>query len=181
VGDLVDPSRPVAVVAVLSKVKVVLPVTQRDLRMFHEGDEISVSAAGLDEIFAGVVHSIGYTADERTRTFPVVLEVPNPELELRAGMVVEARVRVGSAGGVFVPLDAVSRDAGGQPVVQLVDPEGLVVRPRRVRLGRLIGERALVEEGLSPGERFVVRGLVQPGSPVVETRAMAASSGTEGR
>ena len=183
VGDLVDPSRPVAVIADLRRVKIILPVPQRDLGLFRLAMKVELAAPGLEHPPAGEVHQIGYAADPKTRTFPVTLSAANPELALRAGMIVEARVRIALHHGIPLPLDAVSRDLSGSPraLVVVEGPRGSRVESRPVKLGPVLGERVLVLGGLTSGDKVVVRGLVQPGDPVQvvpergESRAEGAS------
>ncbi len=165
VGDLVDPSRPVAVIADLRRVKVILPVPQRDLALFKLKLKVELAATGVERAPEGEVHQLGFAADPKTRTFPVTLAVENPTLALRAGMIVEARVRVALHRGIPLPLDAVSRDLTGSPRV-LVVASGERVESRPVKLGPVLGEKVLVLGGLRAGERVVVRGLVQPGDLV---------------
>ncbi|MCP4676720.1 MAG: efflux RND transporter periplasmic adaptor subunit [Deltaproteobacteria bacterium] len=173
VGDLVGPSRPVAVIATMRKVEVILPVSQRDLPLFKEGFVIELDAPGFEKKFVGNVHRIGFTADEKTRTFPIVLEVDNPDLELRAGMVVEARIPVKRHQGIFVPLDTTTRDSRGEPMVFVVSKTGSRAETRPIRIGSLIGDQTQVLEGLAAGDQVIIRGLVQAGNPVlvVETAA----------
>ncbi len=167
VGDVVGPSRPVAVLATLKRVEVKLPVTQRDLPLFEVGIELSLTAPGVSRSFTGKVQRVGFTADEKTRTFPVVLEVDNPNLELRAGMVVETRVPVKRHRGVFVRLDAVTRDVSGSPRLLVVDKSEKSAEGRNVKVGALVGDRVQVLEGLEIGDKVIVRGMVQAGNPVV--------------
>jgi membrane fusion protein, multidrug efflux system len=162
VGDLVDPSRPVAVLADLRRVKVMLGVPQRDLPRVRKGMRLELSAVGVERALSGVVHNIGYAADPKTRTFPMTVEVGNEDLALRAGMVVEARVEVGRSRGVLLPLEVVSRDALGRPRVLLVGRDRRA-EERVVTLGEVHGERVVVASGLRVGEEVVLGGLVSPG------------------
>lgn len=177
VGDLVGPTRPVVVLADLRRVKVILPVAQRDLRHFSRGMAIELTARGLPGTFRGEVHSVGYAADKTTRTFPVTVKVPNPAPHaLRVGMIVEARVTVTTHEGIFVPLDLVSRDEHGAPRV-LLARKGRAVE-RAVELGPLVGQRVRVVKGLAPGDAVIQRGLVNPGDRVAIGKAGAlAGSG----
>jgi RND family efflux transporter MFP subunit len=169
VGDLVDPSRPVAVLADLRRVKIVLPVPQRDLRLFRLGMKVELGVPGVERPRSAEVHQIGYAADPRTRTFPVTLSVENADLALRAGMIVETRVQVALHRGIPLPLDAVSRDLSGSSRVLVVASGGGADRAesRQVQLGPVLGERVLVLGGLRARERVVVRGMVQPGDLVL--------------
>lgn len=182
-GDLTDPAHPVAAIAELKRAKVILPVAQRDLPLFREGDVVPLVEPGAGREYEGRIFGVGYAADERTRTFPVTLEVANPDLGLRAGMVVEARVRVASHRGIFVPLDAVHRDFGGRPAVFVAEGSPPAAAERRISLGVLVGERVQAVSGLVPGDAVIVRGMAQAGAPVspAPRRAGEAPDGGAGR
>jgi membrane fusion protein, multidrug efflux system len=182
-GDLTDAAHPVAAIAELKRVKVILPVTQRDLPLFRVKSVVSFTVPDTGRIYEGSIFSVGYAADERTRTFPVALEVSNADLELRAGMVIEARVRAATHRGIFVPLDAVHRDFEGHPIVFVAAGAPAKAAQRRVELGVLVGERAQIVSGLAPGDAVIVRGMVQGGEPVaiVAAPAEAAADGGSAR
>ncbi len=174
VGDMTDPSHPVGILADLKRVKVILPVPQRDLHLFEDGQEVEVRAPGTDRVFLGKVVSIGYAADPTTRTFSVILEVSNEDLSMRAGMIVEAEIIVASHDGIFIPLDVVSRDVDGSPVVMVADSRTGTAQARRLDLGLVIGEKVLVKSGLKRGEKYVLRGMVRSGEPITIIEAAAA-------
>jgi len=165
-GDLTDPAHPVAAIAELKRVKVILPVTQGDLPLFRVGDTVAIREPGAKRRLEGRIFGIGYAADEKTRTFPVTLEVDNPDLLLRAGMIVEAEVVAATHRGIFLPLDAVHRDLDGHPAVFVAG--GLPPRAleKRVDLGVIVGERVQIVAGLDVGDAVIVRGMVQNGEPV---------------
>ncbi|MCU0663741.1 MAG: efflux RND transporter periplasmic adaptor subunit [Myxococcota bacterium] len=165
-GDMTDPSHPVGIVAMLHRAKVILTVPQQDLSLFAVGREIDILEPGNGRTLTGAVHSIGYAADEKTRTFPVVVEIKNDDLYLRAGMIVEAVVHVGDLTGIFVPLDAVTRDTGGRPSVLLVDPKTGTAVSRPIEMGTMMGARVHVRSGIALGDAVIVRGQPAPGDAV---------------
>jgi RND family efflux transporter MFP subunit len=165
-GDLTDPTHPVGVIAHLERVKVILTVPQQDLPLFAIDKEIELREPAGGRAFVGKVHSIGYAADAKTRTFPVTVEVANKDLLLRAGMIVEAVVSVSDLTGIFVPLDALTRDAGGRPSVLLVDLPNGTAFSRAVELGAIVGDKVQVLSGVSAGEAVIVRGHPAPGDAV---------------
>jgi RND family efflux transporter MFP subunit len=166
VGEMTDPQHPVAIVAQMEKVKVVLPVAQRDVPHFRVGDVLSLTTPEIAHIFEGRIHAVGYAAEERTRTFPVTLEVSNPDLKLRAGMIVEATVKVGEHTGIFISLDAITRSQSGVPIVMLVDPQRAVAVSRIVTPGAVLGEKVEIRSGLAIGDKVIVRGQVSENDPV---------------
>jgi RND family efflux transporter MFP subunit len=174
VGDMTDPSHPVGILADLKRVKVILPVPQRDLYLFEEGKNVEIKAPGTERVFLGKVFSVGYAADQTTRTFPVTLEVSNEDLTLRAGMIVEAEIVVVGHDGIFIPLDVVSRDIDGSAIVMVADPGTGTAVARRLILGLVLGQKVLVKSGLKRGERYVLRGMVRSGDPITVMETAAA-------
>lgn len=165
-GDMTDASHPVGVVAGMKIMKVVLPVSQQDLHLFEDGKEVDIEAPGLEEKFIGKVYSVGYAADLSTRTFPVSLEVPNDDLRLRSGMVVEASVFGEGKTGIFLPLDIIRRNLEDKPVALAVDTATGTASPRVLELGVVIGDRVEVISGVEAGEQIIVKGMVNEGDPV---------------
>ena len=105
--------------------------------------------------------------DNATGTITVRAVVENPDRQLIPGQFVRARVLLRQfEDQIIVPTEAVGADARG-PNVWVVDAESKAeLRP--VRLGTVIGDRQVIEEGLQPGDRVVVNGQVglQPGMAV---------------
>ncbi len=101
----------------------------------------------------------GVTVDRGTGAVTLRATVPNPQGTLLPGMVVTARLVAGvERGVVLVPQQGVTRAANGEATA-LVVGEGNKVERRRLVLGRAVGNRWLVSEGLRPGDRLIVEGL----------------------
>lgn len=93
---------------------------------------------------------------------------PNPEHALLPGMFVRAMVTEGvNEQGILVPQRGVTRNAKGQPVALVVNPED-TVELRVIETDRAVGDSWLVTKGLSAGDRVIVEGLQKapPGSKV---------------
>jgi membrane fusion protein (multidrug efflux system) len=111
----------------------------------------------------------------------------NPQGSLVPGQFVRAHVEgVEIAGATTVPRRAVMTSAQGSFVWRVGDGDVVDLRP--VRLDGTVGDRALVAEGLTGGERVIVEGVlkVQPGvkvtiaapqAPAGEPQAPAAEAG----
>lgn len=96
--------------------------------------------------------------DVRTGSQRIVTVFPNPGNILRRGQFVRIRMRAEvRSGALLVPQRAVGELQGGYQVVVIGPDNRAEVRP--VRVGRRVGSRWLIEEGLRPGERIVVEGL----------------------
>jgi len=108
------------------------------------------------------------TVDPGTGSVILRAVFPNPKAFLLPGMFVTAHLEEGVAdNGILVPQQGVMRDPRGQPSVFLVGQDNKV-ELRNIRTDRAIGDKWLVLDGLSAGDRVIIRGLqkVAPGATV---------------
>jgi membrane fusion protein (multidrug efflux system) len=105
--------------------------------------------------------------DPRTGTLELQAEFPNPQRRLLPGQF--GRVRYVSerrTGVILVPQRAVQQNQSIQTVYTV--GEGDKIESRAVKTGARVGDSWLIEQGLQPGDRVVVEGLltVRPGMVV---------------
>lgn len=106
--------------------------------------------------------------DETTGQVTLRGEFPNPSGDLLPGMYVRVEVEQGLEQNAFaVPQQAVQRDAGGQASVLVVGPEDKV-QQRKVTVGRAVGDRWVISQGLQAGDRVIADGFQKtaPGATV---------------
>ena len=121
----------------------------------------------------GEVQFSDVTVDEGTGMVQLRILFPNPDSYLLPGLFVKARVAQSTIeNAIAIPQQAVVRSAGGATTVWAVNSDN-VVNPRPVTVSRAIGDKWLVESGLTVGDKVVVAGLqkITPGATVtpVET------------
>lgn len=95
-------------------------------------------------------------------------EFPNPEGDLLPGMYVRVQIEQGvEQNAIAVPQQAVQRGSGGDAHVYVVSAEN-TVELRPVKVGRAIGDRWVIDSGLSEGDKVIVEGFqkIRPGAPV---------------
>ncbi len=159
-GEYVKAGDPVALVVQVDRLKVLIDVPEKDVRYFHPGEEVSVVQAQIDtgeEIHrSGKLVHLAYKADPLTRTYLAKVEVDNQDRQLRPGMIVRIdALRRELKGAIAIPLYAVV-DLDGRKVVY-VEAEGQA-RLRPVKIDRVIGDQAVLLEGLSLGEKLIIKG-----------------------
>jgi len=139
---------------------------------------------GTEYPLEGILQFRDITVDPTTGTVTLRAVFPNPDEILLPGMFVRGVAQEGvSKRAILIPQQAVSRDPKGNPLVLIVDPEG-IVQQRQISLDRAIGNQWLVTSGLAAGEKIITEGSqkVRPGLPakaVPSDEAGAQKSATE--
>jgi len=178
VGQWVQESDPVVLLADLSAVKIRVPVPEKHIAELDRESSAEVRFEALpEEKFSGHVSAVIPQADTAARTFPVEVTVPNPDSRILAGMLTRVTFEVGQPRpALLVTKDAlVPQPEGGGYLVKVEQGVAQIV-PVKV-LGSH-GERYAVESlgpPLSPGDEIVVRGneRLRPGQRITTSAAPA--------
>lgn len=105
----------------------------------------------------GRLVALGITVNAKTRTVPLVYEVPNPEGHLRIGMALNVYVETAHAAeALAVPVSALVDEDGR--TVAFVQVAGETFQKRDLTLGMQDGAFVQVLAGISAGERVVTKG-----------------------
>jgi membrane fusion protein (multidrug efflux system) len=194
-GNLVGPGSANAVLTTVSQVdpiKAFVPLSEQEYMQFARDRQESGeahTAIPLQLILAdGTVYPQGgkfFFADRqvdlKTGTIKVAVLFPNPNNLLRPGQFgrVRATVKIRPA-ALLVPQRAIAEMQGRKLVAVLKADNTVEFRP--VKSAETIGTLQVIEEGLKPGERVVVEGImkVRPGAkveakPFVQAAASAAA------
>jgi RND family efflux transporter MFP subunit len=146
-------------------VKVVFGVPDLMLRHIQLGGPLAITTEAFPgSEFPGRVTAISPAADPQSRIFNIEITVPNPQDQLKPGMVAALRV----AGGQLpeptpaVPLSAIVRpkdDPTGYAVFVIDAHDGKeVARLRHIKVGPVYGDMIAVPEGVGVGERVITTG-----------------------
>jgi RND family efflux transporter MFP subunit len=137
-----------------------ISVPENEISELKKGQsaQLSVSAIG-DELFEGDIQRVGVVANQFSRTYDVMVEVQNPELKLKPGMVCDVSITLPATKAVLtIPIQAVSADSNQQTYVFVIDKNSGKAIKRRVRLGRILNNEHTVLSGLETGDLIVVNG-----------------------
>ncbi|HMJ53196.1 MAG TPA: efflux RND transporter periplasmic adaptor subunit [Polyangiaceae bacterium] len=160
-GQSVEATHTAFRVADLSSIWVQLAVFERQLTAIQQGDAVDLYPQGAEgeHKVKGSVAYVGDVIDLETRTAPVRVEVDHPEIPLRPGQSVLAKIHTSApmAAAIVVPRGAVT-SVDGKPTI-FVAHDALSVEPRAVQLGGQDGDRVEVLSGLEVGDRVVTSGV----------------------
>ena len=161
-------STPLFVIAQTDKVRIRVPVPERDAPWAGVGDQATVTFQALPgESFSGKVSRTAGSLDESTRTMTVEIDMENDGGRLLPGMFGEATIVLEEQGDSLVlPAGAVRHDEIGNSYVYVVDAGK--VRVVEVTLGLDDGNLIQITKGLSGNERVVdaMLGRLQDGQVV---------------
>ena len=167
IGQWVEEGGAIVEIVDLSHVQVEVPLPERYVSHIEVRDPVTATFDGLPEFEArGSVLSLVAQADRTARTFPVKVEIPNPALAIKSGMVSRVTFRVDRPHkGIVVPKDALVLRGGKQFVFQV--NEGTVDQipvTAVLHVEDLVEIKGPVREGMT----IVVEGNERlfPGQPV---------------
>ncbi|HZO99578.1 MAG TPA: efflux RND transporter periplasmic adaptor subunit [Terriglobia bacterium] len=162
-----------------STVWVYADVYESELPLVRVGQEAAITTESLPgQTIRGRVDYIQPHLMTETRTLPVRMEFPNPDLKLKPGMFVNVELHASLGRQLTVPSDAVL-DSGVRQVV-FVDRGNGYFEPRTVKLGEYSGSFATIQNGLRAGEKVVTRANFLIDSESNLREAMAGMTGMPG-
>ena len=161
-GEWAVPGTPVLELVDLASLRLDVQVPQARFADIGPDTTVTVRTPALpDRKLDATVEATVPVSDPTARTLRVRLVVDNADRQLLPGMSAQADFHVRSADAlVLAPRDALVRRPDGAFGVWVVNEEDGVLRAsaRRVRTGRTVGTDVEIREGLSDGDRVVVRG-----------------------
>lgn len=174
---------PIVTVTQLEPISVVFSLPQEDLNeVVHQmakaaakGDHLDVAAIGRDnreEIERGELTTIDNQIDQKTGTFKLKATFDNAKRLLWPGQFVTVRLLLRTEEkGLVLPAPALQRGPDGSFVFVITPDE--TVRMQSVSVSQIQDGVALIESGLTAGERVVVDGQyrLRPGSKISVTRS----------
>jgi membrane fusion protein (multidrug efflux system) len=170
-GEFIAIGKPMIRLLQVDQLKVMVDVPEKDITYIKVGDKVDVILARMATqdsfVVEGTIEFIAYAADDTTKTYRTKIIIDNPG-HLRPGMIVRAQFqRQARANVVTVPLYALIDDNGNKSVFLAEDG---VARSVPVTIGRTIGQRVVILNGISAHDRVIVRGqqLLVDGSSIAE-------------
>ena len=156
-GEYVNDGQLVFSVVTVDPVKLVLDVPERDMVSLRDGDILTFVLDALPgQVFEGRITFIAPTASRQSNSFRVEASVPNAEGTLKPGMIARALLQRGVyQNAVSIPLGAII-PRKGEYVVFVA--EGDRAARRLVKIDTILGQDALIADGIRSGDHLIVEG-----------------------
>jgi Cu(I)/Ag(I) efflux system membrane fusion protein/cobalt-zinc-cadmium efflux system membrane fusion protein len=150
----VQPDTKLYAIAGLSDVWVLAQIFQNDAGKIKPDDPAEVTVdAYPGQLFRGKVDYVLPQLDVNTRTLPVRLVFPNPDLKLRPGMYVNVTLKLPLGQRTIVPDSAVFH-SGTKNLIFTYRGNGSI-EPREVEIGPHVGDQFVITKGVKAGEQMV--------------------------
>ena len=164
-GEWVQTGTPVATILSLDPILVNAEVSEVDLASVAVGSTARVRLVNGTEM-EGTVRLVAREASAETRTFPVEIALPNPDLTLPSGMTAEVSLFAAPTRAVVVPRSIITLADSGELGVRVVGADNLA----QFAAVQIIDDTAdgLVVTGVPDGVRIITAGqdLVRNGEQV---------------
>lgn len=183
-GALVTASQVLSLATIRQLDTVFVDVTQPSIEMLRlkralASGELKVSETGVTAVKllledgtlyerTGTLEFSEVSVDESTGSVTLRTVFPNPDKLLLPGMFVRTIIETGvKEQAILAPQRGVTHDSSGRAIALVVGKEDKV-ELRTLKVDRAVGDKWLVNEGLTVGDRLIVEGVqkARPGSPV---------------
>jgi RND family efflux transporter MFP subunit len=159
VGEIVSIGIPLFTVADIHRVKMLAFVPEGELHEIRIGQLANVTISSLGKTFTGKVTEVGSAAEATSRAFTIKIEIENPALLIRPGMIADARIATNNNKQVILlPVECIQRDLANQNFVFVIDKAQNKVFERKISLGNIIDNKIVITSGLNEGDLVVTGG-----------------------
>ncbi|WP_024334773.1 efflux RND transporter periplasmic adaptor subunit [Desulfotignum balticum] len=171
IGQMVAPRMPVFTLVKTDVIyaRVSVPETDIGQVILNQTAFVRIPALG-NRMAAGTVSMVGAVADERTRSYPVKIELANPDYSLKPGMIVQAGIESDTAVHLLtVPGRAIVRDTDNLTYVFVAAPRTGLAQRKRVVPGQAFQSEIEIQSGLVPGDTVIISGQhkLRDGTPII--------------
>ena len=160
VGSLVRPGDTITTLDDLSLMKVDFSIAENHLSSVQDGQKITAtSIAYPGEAFSGQITNIESRINPETRSIRVRAQIPNADLKLRPGMLLQINLEKRVLDALVVPESAIVPQ-GDTQFVFVVNGDNKAIKTN-VDIGERKPGWVQVTSGLSSGEKVITRGTLR--------------------
>ena len=142
-----------------SKLWVVAALPESEVAGLAIGRKGEIRVPAADTRFEAIVEGVGKVVDGEQRRLPIYLSIKGTSPKLTPGMLAEIRLSEVAEAPLSLPTTAVLIKDGSRRIVYVQNAEGKF-EARTVRTGVSREGRVTILEGLTAGEKVVVRGAL---------------------
>jgi multidrug efflux system membrane fusion protein len=173
IGNILQPSTatPIVTITQIQPISVVFTLPQKEVPAVQEAiSKGTLTTVAYDEddrtkLGEGTLLLVNNTISQSSGTVQLKATFPNPSRALWPGEFVNVRLIVGTRhNGISVPLSALVQ-GDGVSLVYVVGPDG-TVQQRKLNVAETLDGRALIDQGLQPGDTVVTAGQYRLGDGV---------------
>lgn len=141
----------------LNPLRAEIQVNEKDLKDLYVGQKVVLRADAYSDIeYNGKIKYIKPILSTMTHSATVEISIANPQLKLKPGMFAKCEIDMGHDKGIFVPMDAIVRQAGtAEDYVYRLN--GNIANKVRINRKQTHGEMVLVDS-LVEGDILVTKG-----------------------
>jgi RND family efflux transporter MFP subunit len=169
-GEITGTGIPLFVISDISKVKVSAFIPENELHNIKIGQEALIRVPSVEGAMTGRITEIGSAADIASRSFSVRMDLDNPGLLIRPGMIAEITLSTDNGEELIaVPAQAVMHDYSNLSYVYVADTVNNKAFRRNISPGRIFDDLVEITAGLNANELVVTAGQQKliDGSPVI--------------
>jgi len=159
-GMSIVPGNPVFQLVKIEKVKVKIPVPEKEIAGIVKGQKAEITVSALNNRqFEGKVAEIGVLSNPLSHTYMVKVELENPRQAMKPGMVCNVTLHnLSVSERVIVPMSAIQLGGDGSKYVFVADTQTRKALIKTVETGAFASNGIIIKEGLSAGDLLVVEG-----------------------
>lgn len=176
VGSLVRPGDVITTLDDLSLMKVDFSIAEVHLSSVQDGQRVFASSIAYPGVeFSGVITNIESRVDPRTRSLSVRAQIPNPNLQLRPGMLLQINLEKRVLDALVVPESALVPEGDSQ-FVYVVNGDNKAEKTM-VQVGERKPGWVQIVGGLDAGQKVITQGTlrVRDGSDVTVLETQGAA------
>jgi RND family efflux transporter MFP subunit len=159
VGEITGVGIPLFVISDIRKIKVSAFIPESELHKVKLGQKAVVRVSSLNNIYEGQITEVGSAADPASRAFSVKIEIDNPKMLIRPGMIAEVKLLNEEISEILaIPAGSIMHDLNDQCFVFIVDTVKHRAFKRNISPGKLINEKIEILSGLNENEIIVTGG-----------------------
>lgn len=158
-GEITGVGIPLFVVSDIRKVKVSAFIPENELHNIRIGQSTNVFVSSLENNYEGRIIEVGSAADPASRAFQVKIEVDNPGMKIRPGMIADIKITSDVNNELLtIPVEALRHDYNDQSYVFVIDTMLNKAFIRNVSTGKIIDSSIEITSGLTEKEAVVSGG-----------------------